>query len=193
MVVHGDDGLDELSTTGPSTVHELVRDPTAPGPDGEVTVTVYRVDPAGLGLAPATLDDLRGGDAAYNAEAIRRVVGGEPSAHRDVALLNAGAALVVVGRVPDLVAGIALAAEVIDSGRAADVLEAFVRTTRRRQPPRRPGRRPPPARPATGWPLCPTEHRAVAAGGIGPSLRTTVRWVPRTSKDRWARPSVRAP
>ncbi len=130
MVVHGDDGLDELSTTGPSTVHELVRDPTAPGPDGEVTVTAYRVDPAGLGLARATLDDLRGGDAAYNAEAIRRVVGGEPSAHRDVSLLNAGAALVVVGRVPDLVAGIALAAEVIDSGRAADVLEAFVRTTR---------------------------------------------------------------
>ena len=90
MVVHGDDGLDELSTTGPSTVHELVRDPgDDPTDDGEVSVSVYRIDPADFGLARATLDDLRGGDAAVNAEAIRQVVSGAVSPHRDIALLNA--------------------------------------------------------------------------------------------------------
>ncbi len=91
MVVHGDDGLDELSTTGPSTVHELIRTPGArSGDDGDVSVSVYRIDPADLGLARATLDDLRGGDASVNAEAIRRVVSGRASPHRDIALLNAG-------------------------------------------------------------------------------------------------------
>ena len=131
MVVHGDDGLDELSTTGPSTVHELIRTPDGDDPagDGTVSVEVYRVDPSDLGLARATLDELRGGDAAVNAEAIRRVVAGDASPHRDIALLNAAAALVVVGRAPDLAAGVALAAEQIDSGRAAAVLDDFVRVT----------------------------------------------------------------
>jgi anthranilate phosphoribosyltransferase len=137
MVVHGDDGLDELSTTGPSTVHELIRTPevpTAPGGrdpigDGAVTVEVYRVDPLDLGLARATLDELRGGDASVNAEAIRRVVAGDASPHRDIALLNSAAALTVVGQVPDLASGIALACELIDSGRAATVLDDFIRIT----------------------------------------------------------------
>ena len=137
MVVHGDDGLDELSTTGPSTVHELIRTPEPlsgsgdgdPIGDGTVTVEVYRVDPLDLGLARATLDQLRGGDASVNAEAIRRVVAGDASPHRDIALLNSAAALVVVGQAPDLGAGIALACDLIDSGRAATVLDDFVRIT----------------------------------------------------------------
>ena len=131
MVVHGDDGLDELSTTGPSTVHELIRtsDGSDPAGDGSVSVEVYRVDPSDLGLARSSLDDLRGGDAAVNADAIRRVVAGDASPHRDIALLNAGAALLVVGRAPDLAAGVALAAELIDSGRAATVLDDFIRVT----------------------------------------------------------------
>jgi anthranilate phosphoribosyltransferase len=130
MVVHGDDGLDELSTTGPSTIHELIRRPgTDPADDGDVSVSVYRIDPADLGLARATLDELRGGDASVNAEAIRRVVSGAVSPHRDIAVLNAGAALTVVGRTPDLAAGIELAALLIDSGRAAEVLDHFVRVT----------------------------------------------------------------
>ena len=69
--VHGDDGLDELTTTGPSTVHELIVQP-----DGRYETSAYRVDPAALGLAPASLDDLRGGDAAVNAAAILSVIGG---------------------------------------------------------------------------------------------------------------------
>ncbi|HEX7459173.1 MAG TPA: anthranilate phosphoribosyltransferase [Acidimicrobiales bacterium] len=125
MVVHGDDGLDELSTTGPSTIHELV----ATG-DGQHERTRYRIDPADLGLAPATLDDLRGGDASVNAEAIRQVLAGRRSAHRDIAMLNAAASLVVVGRVPDLAAGLVLAGEVIDAGRAASVLDELIRVSR---------------------------------------------------------------
>ena len=137
MVVHGDDGLDELSTTGPSTIHELIRTPAAgpsagggdPAGDGSGSVSVYRIDPSDLGFARATLDDLRGGDASVNAEAIRRVVSGQASPHRDIALLNAAAALVVIGQAPDLAAGVALAASLIDSGGAAGVLDTFVRVT----------------------------------------------------------------
>jgi anthranilate phosphoribosyltransferase len=124
MIVYGDDGLDELSTTGPSTVHELVV-----SADGRYETSKYRVDPAQLGLAPATIEDLRGGNAAVNAEAIRQVIGGEPSLHRDIAVLNAAAALMVIGRVDDLVAGVARAGEVIDDGRADSVLEALVRVS----------------------------------------------------------------
>jgi anthranilate phosphoribosyltransferase len=137
MVVHGDDGLDELSTTGPSTIHELIRTPGASDgdgaddgtDDGDVSVSVYRIDPVELGLPRATLDELRGGDASVNAEAIRQVVSGAVSPHRDIAVLNAGAALTVVGKTPDLGAGIELAALLIDSGRAAEVLDRFVRLT----------------------------------------------------------------
>ena len=124
MVVYGDDGLDELSTTGPSTVHELQARPTV-----ATRRSKYRVDPAELGLAPATIEDLRGGDAGFNANAIRQVIGGEPSPHRDIAVLNAAAALMVIGRATDLTAGVALACEVIDDGRADTVLEALIRVS----------------------------------------------------------------
>jgi anthranilate phosphoribosyltransferase len=120
MVIYADDGLDELSVTSPATVHEL-------GEDG--SVNEWRVDPVGLGLAPATMEDLRGGDAAYNAEAIRSVLSGEQGPRRDIGLLNAAAGLIVAGRVPDLIAGLELAADSIDSGRAAGVLEAMVVTS----------------------------------------------------------------
>jgi len=134
MVVHGDDGLDELSTTGPSTVHELIRTPEVPTArwrdpigDGAVTVEVYRSIPRPrLARAPRRAP---GGDASVNAEAIRRVVAGDASPHRDIALLNSAAALTVVGQVPDLASGIALACELIDSGRAATVLDDFIRIT----------------------------------------------------------------
>ena len=114
-------------------MHELIREAGAPGSPGDGTVSVsvstYRVDPSDLGLARSTLEDLRGGDASVNAEAIRRVVGGDPSPHRDIALLNASAALVVIGRTPDLEAGLVLASSLVDSGRAAEVLEHVVRVT----------------------------------------------------------------
>lgn len=131
MVVHGDDGLDELSTTGPSTIHELIRIPGGedPADDGEVSVSVYRIDPSDFGMDRATLDELRGGDAAVNVEAIRQVVSGAVSPHRDIAILNAGAALTVIGQAEGLAAGVRSAALLIDSGRAAGVLDDFVRVT----------------------------------------------------------------
>ena len=116
MVVYGDDGLDELTTTTTSTVLELV--------DGERRR--YSVDPGSLGLAPASLADLRGGDAAANAVLARRVLAGERGAHRDVVLLNAGAGIQVAGLAPSLEEGIVAAAASIDEGRAATVLDRLV-------------------------------------------------------------------
>ena len=120
MVVHGSDGLDEISTTGPSDVYDL-------GPDGNVTRFV--VDPEELGIPRATLEDLRGGDAATNATAVRKVLTGEKGPHRDIALLNAAAGLVVCGRAIDLRSGVDLAAEVIDEGRADAILAELVRVS----------------------------------------------------------------
>jgi anthranilate phosphoribosyltransferase len=118
-VVFGSDGLDELTTTGPST---MVRwgSGEADGP------TVVAVDPSALGLALARPEELRGGDATANASFARAVLEGEAGPHRDIVVLNAAAALVVGGRVPDLESGVALAAATIDAGRAAGALDALV-------------------------------------------------------------------
>lgn len=124
MVVYGDDGLDELSTTGPSTVHELIGDG-----NGGFETWVSRVEPEALGFRLATLDELRGGDASVNAEVIRRVVAGDLSPHRDIAVLNAAAALTVIGKACDMTAGVELACDVIDAGRASAVLDALIRVS----------------------------------------------------------------
>ena len=115
-VVHGN-GLDELSTSGPSQVLALE----------EGTVRRFEVDPREFGLAPATNADLAGGTPVENAAAARRILAGAPGPHRDVVVLNAGAALVVAGRAATLAEGIELASRSIDSGAAAATLEAFVR------------------------------------------------------------------
>ena len=124
LIVHADDGLDELSVTSPSSVLEVSGDGS-----GEFELTEWRVDPTALGLAPATMADLRGGDAAFNAAVIRSVLEGERSARRDIGVLNAAAALVVAGRVDDVERGLGLADESIESGRAAEVLDALVATS----------------------------------------------------------------
>ena len=124
LIVHADDGLDELSVTSPSSVLEVSGDGS-----GEFELTEWRVDPTALGLAPATMADLRGGDAAFNAAVIRSVLEGERGARRDIGVLNAAAALVVAGRVDDLERGLGLADESIESGRAAEVLDALVATS----------------------------------------------------------------
>lgn len=124
LIVHADDGLDELSVTSASRVLEVRGDGA-----GEYEVTTWRVDPAALGFAPAAMSELRGGDAAFNAGVIRSVLEGEHGARRDIGVLNAAAALVVAGRVDDLEHGIVQAAESVDSGRAAAVLDALVATS----------------------------------------------------------------
>jgi anthranilate phosphoribosyltransferase len=116
LVVYGHDGLDELSTVTTSTVLELR--------DG--SVRTYDVDPARLGLKPATLDDIRGGDPATNADLARRVLDGQPGACRDFVLLNAAAALVAAGVADDLAEGLGAAAASVDGGGAAGALERLV-------------------------------------------------------------------
>ena len=119
MVVYGHDGLDELTTTTTSTMVELV--------DGAVRSVV--VDPRGLGLDPATADDLHGGDAGTNAELTRRVLAGEKGPHRDVVVLNAAAGILAAGLAADLEEGLSAAERSLDEGRAADVLERLVKTS----------------------------------------------------------------
>ncbi len=120
-VVHGRDGLDELSTTGPTLVAELK--------DG--AVSTFEVSPEDAGLARATLADLKGGDATVNAAALRAVLAGEHNAYRDIVLMNAGAALLVGGKAETLAAGVALAAASIDSGAAAAALNRLVAASNR--------------------------------------------------------------
>lgn len=118
-VVHGHDGLDELSTTGPSTVAELH--------DG--MITVFEVTPEDAGLKRATLADLKGGDAKANAEALRGVLEGKPGPYRDIVLLNAAAALIVAGKAASLADGVKRAASSIDSGAAQKALDTLIGVT----------------------------------------------------------------
>lgn len=124
-VVHGEDGLDELSTTKPSRVVEW-RVPTADDAPAAGRLRTFTVDPGALGLAPARPEDLTGGDAEQNARAARLVLSGEAGPHRDIVLLNAAAALVVAGHVDDLDAGLADAAASVGSGNAMASLERLV-------------------------------------------------------------------
>jgi anthranilate phosphoribosyltransferase len=119
LVYHGHDGLDELTTTGPSTVYELR--------DG--SVRQFDVDLDELGLRRVELAALAGGDAETNAEIVRRTLAGERGAVRDIVTLNAGAALVVAGLADDLGGGVELARVALDDGRAAATLDAFVRAS----------------------------------------------------------------
>jgi anthranilate phosphoribosyltransferase len=124
LVVHGADGLDELSTTGPSTIYDWC---ISSEPSDLAPVTV---DPASLGLAPARVADLLGGDAAANATFARRVLAGEPGPHRDIVLLNAAAGLVAAGVSDDIHAGLLQAAAAVDDGRAEAALERLVAVSR---------------------------------------------------------------
>jgi anthranilate phosphoribosyltransferase len=117
LVVHGADGSDELSLAGPN--HAVLVE------DGRLSDLV--IDAREHGLAPAPLAALAGGDAQLNSAITLSVLGGEPGPARDVVLLNAGAALFVAGRAPDVGEGVAQAAEAIDTGRAADVVTAATR------------------------------------------------------------------
>jgi anthranilate phosphoribosyltransferase len=117
LIVHGGDGLDELTTTGPSSVVELQADGA---------VTTWSVDPDALGIRRVDREDLVGGDAATNAELARRVLAGEAGPHRDIVCLNAGAGLLVAGLVPDLPAGLEAARDAIDSGAAVAALHRMV-------------------------------------------------------------------
>ncbi len=118
-IVHGADGMDELTLTGESSVAELR--------GGQVRT--FTVSPEDAGLARSAPEDLVGGDAAANAASIRQLLDGAPGPYRDIVLLNAGAALVVAGRAGDLGEGAAIAARAIDTGAAGGALERLVACT----------------------------------------------------------------
>ncbi|HVI27351.1 anthranilate phosphoribosyltransferase [Hansschlegelia sp.] len=118
-VVHGSDGLDEITTSGPTFVASLENG----------AVTTFEVSPEDAGFAPHPVGALAGGDAESNARAMRQVLEGRPGAYRDVAILNAAAALVVAGRAATLGEGAALAVAALDSGAALARLEALVQVS----------------------------------------------------------------
>jgi anthranilate phosphoribosyltransferase len=119
MVVHGLDGLDEITVTSPTRIAEV----------REGNIRSYEVTPEEFGMQRASLEDISGGDAAENAGIIRDILGGKKSARRDVVLLNAAAALVAAGKADHLATALPLAAKSIDSGAAASKLSALVRFT----------------------------------------------------------------
>ncbi|MEP2578244.1 MAG: anthranilate phosphoribosyltransferase, partial [Roseibium sp.] len=115
-VVHGSDGMDEITTTGPTFVSELK--------DGELRS--FEISPQDVGLPIANPADLKGGLPAENARALREVLAGTRNAYRDIVLFNAAASLLVADKVSDLKTGVEQAAQSIDSGSAADTLEKLV-------------------------------------------------------------------
>lgn len=115
-IVHGSDGLDEITTTGPSQCAML----------DNGTVSRCVIEPEKLGLDLADPEELVGGDAAYNADALKRVLDGELSPHRDIVLLNSAATAVVAGRADTLSEGLEMARSSIDEGKARDAMQALV-------------------------------------------------------------------
>jgi anthranilate phosphoribosyltransferase len=121
MVVFGEGSFDEISIVGPTRVSELR--------DG--AVKDYRIEPEDFGMARADVSNIKGGDAPKNAAIVREVLGGQPGPKRDMVLLNAGAAFYVAGRATSMDEGIKIAADSIDSGKAAQKLEQLIERTNR--------------------------------------------------------------
>jgi anthranilate phosphoribosyltransferase len=115
-VAHGSDGLDEITTSGPTHVAALENG----------TVRTFEVNPEDVGIAKSKPEALRGGDAESNAAALRTVLKGTKGPYRDIAVLNAAAALIVAGKVKDLKEGAAMAAKSLDSGEAEGRLERLI-------------------------------------------------------------------
>ncbi|HEX2038347.1 MAG TPA: anthranilate phosphoribosyltransferase [Acidimicrobiales bacterium] len=124
LVVHGHDGLDELTLSTTSTVLQLHGG----------TTRAFVVDPRELGLATADREAVRGADAATNAAFTRRVLEGERGPHRDIVLLNAAAGVVAAGLAADLVEGLGLAERSVDDGRAGEALERLVKVSQEAAP-----------------------------------------------------------
>jgi len=119
LVVHGLDGLDEITLTGPTRVSELKQ--------GQVKN--YTISPEDFGLKPCRLDDLRGGDPSHNAQVLREVFADRPGPARDAVALNAGAAIYVGGKAPTLAEGVKLAQETLAAGLALAKLEQLIRVS----------------------------------------------------------------
>src|SRR5690606_5684972 len=123
-VVHAEDGLDEVSTMGPTRISELA--------DGHVTTWTLR--PEQYGFAAPSVDALRVGSAKASAKVIREVFEGKEGPARDIVLLNTAAALVVAGAADDVASGLEVAMHALDSGRAGEVLDALIHASGRLGP-----------------------------------------------------------
>ncbi|MDA1058668.1 MAG: anthranilate phosphoribosyltransferase [Proteobacteria bacterium] len=123
-IVHGHDGLDEITTTGPTCVAELDK--------GQIKT--FEITPEDAGLPRATINDLKGADPATNALALNALLDGHPGAYRDIVLFNAAGALIVAGKAKELREGVALAAAAIDNGKARAVLQQLIAVTNERPP-----------------------------------------------------------
>ena len=119
MIVSGAEGLDELSVAGPSYLATIGLPPL-----------LAEISPDDAGLAPFPLEELRGGDAAFNAQALRQLLMGEPGAYRNAVLLNSAAALLVAGQVEDWLEGAEEAAEALDKGLAKALLDCWIETVK---------------------------------------------------------------
>ena len=118
-ICHGEGGMDEIVPTGTTWISELK--------DG--TITSFTLTPEEVGIKRTSFDDLKGGDAEHNADALRHVLGGRPSAFRDAAVMTAAAALVVAGHEPSLKQGVAAAQKAIDSGAAETALTKLIKVS----------------------------------------------------------------
>jgi anthranilate phosphoribosyltransferase len=118
-ICHGEGGMDEIVPTGTTWISELR--------DGKITS--FTLTPEEVGLTRSSIDDLKGGDAEHNADALRHVLGGKPSAFRDAAVMTAAAALVVAGREPSLRQGVAASQKAIDSGAAEAALTKLIKVS----------------------------------------------------------------
>lgn len=123
-VVHGSDGLDEITTTGVTYAIEM----------NNGAFREFEITPEDAGLKRATSDDLKGGDASVNAAALRTLLHGRGGAYRDIAVLNSAAALVIAGKANDLAAGAEMAKNALTNGHAAKTLAALVAITNGQQP-----------------------------------------------------------
>jgi anthranilate phosphoribosyltransferase len=118
-ICHGEGGMDEIVPTGTTWISELK--------DGQVTS--FEITPEAVGLKRSSFAELKGGEAAQNADALRHVLAGKPSAFRDAAVMTAGAALVVAGKAADLTQGVSAAQTAIDSGAAEAALATLVKVS----------------------------------------------------------------
>ncbi|MCL5048127.1 MAG: anthranilate phosphoribosyltransferase [Firmicutes bacterium] len=121
MVLYGDDGMDEISTVTPSTIHE-----TRLQGDGTYERRVYKIDTKDFGFPPATKDDLTGGDAKENSSHVLEILSGKKGPKRDIVVINAAAGLIVAGKSDDFAPAIEQAESIIDSGEALNALNRLI-------------------------------------------------------------------
>jgi anthranilate phosphoribosyltransferase len=119
LIVHGYDGLDEITTTGKTKITELI----------EKEVKTYYIHPTDFGMKTGTIEELKAADMRENVSSARRVLSGRKGTQRDIVLLNSAAGLIAAGKAKDFIEGIEIAMESIDSGKAMNVLQELVRRT----------------------------------------------------------------